>query len=228
MSSYQAAAEITWQRYLPLVILSLTLVALTPINTTISYSHMLLMGTMISLAVAIPYIFSAHIYRDGLISFPFRHGRRWYRSELFYIGVTALIAYLVLPFYLINTGSYHNWTVQPGTSNIIRLFIGTNALGIWDELFFVTTILTIFRKFMPFWYANVAQAILWTIFLYVLGFRGWGPFALFPFCLSQGYIFRRTKSLLYILTIHLTLDFILFLALLHSYYPSWIPIFITS
>ncbi|HSX36587.1 MAG TPA: CPBP family glutamic-type intramembrane protease [Patescibacteria group bacterium] len=221
------SARITLGRYVPLLVLAIGLVAFTPINTNISYSHTLLMGFMISLAVAIPYYFSAHVYRDGVIGFPLRHGRRWYRTEILYIFATALVAYFVLPFYLISTGSYHNWTVQPGTSNIIRLFVGTNALGIWDELFFVTTILAILRQFLPFWYANIVQAALWTTFLYVLGFRGWGPFILYFFCLSQGYIFRRTKSLLYILTIHLTLDFILFLVLLNTHSPSWVPIFVT-
>jgi membrane protease YdiL (CAAX protease family) len=186
------------------------------------------MGFMITLAVLIPYYFSAFVFRDGVISFPLGHGRNWYRSEFMYVGVTAVIAYLVLPFYLINTGSYHNWPVQPGASHIVRLFIGTNALGIWDELFFTATVLTILRQFISFWYANIIQSLLWTTFLFVLGFRGWAPFILFPFCLSQGYIFRRTNSLLYIVTIHLTLDFILFLALLHSHYPSWVPIFITG
>lgn len=227
MNQLEPMAKTNLKHYLPLLILAIGLVALTPINTNISYSHVLLMGFMISLAVAVPYYFSACVYHDGIISFPLRHGRRWYRTEILYILATALIAYFVLPFYLINTGSYHNWTVEPGLSNIIRLFIGTNALGIWDELFFVTTVLAILRQFLPFWYANLIQAVLWTTFLYTLGFRGWGPFILYFFCLSQGYIFRRTKSLLYILTIHLTLDFILFLTLLYTHNPGWVPIFVT-
>lgn len=227
MGQVESEVKTSLKHYLALLILAISLVALTPINTDITYSHLLLMGFMISLAVAIPYYFSAHIYRDGVITFPLRHGRQWYRVEILYILATALIAYFVLPFYLVNTGSYHNWTVAPGVSNVLRLFIGTNGLGIWDELFFVTTVLAILRRFLPFWYANVIQAALWTTFLYVLGFRGWGPLVLYLFCLSQGYIFRRTKSLLYILTIHLTLDFILFLALLHTHNSSWVPIFVT-
>lgn len=223
-----ATTRVDWRKYGPLLLLSFTLVAITPINTDISYGHMFLMGTALGLAVAIPYFFSAYVFKDNVIHFPFRHGRRWYRSEIFYIGVTAAIAYLALPFYLKSTGAWHNWQVIPNPSHVIRLFIGTFLLGTWDELFFVTTVLTVFRRWIPFWYANIAQAVLWVIFLYVLGFRGWGPFALFPFCLSQGFIFRNTKSLFYVLSIHLTLDFILFLALLHAHFASWVPIFITG
>lgn len=216
------------RRYGLLLLISVGIVAFTPISTDISYAHMLLMGAMLALAVCIPWYFSAHVFKDGVITFPFRHGRRWYRSEILYIIITATIAYLVLPFYLTNTGSYLNWTVEPGVSNIVRLFIGTNALGIWDELFFVAVVLAILRRIMPFWWANVLQATLWTIFLYILGFQGWIPFLLFFFCLSQGYIFNKTNSLLYVITIHLTIDFILFLALIDAHHPSWIPIFITT
>ena len=180
---------------------------------------------MIALPVAIPYLVSLSFYRDHLVRFPLGHKRRWYRTEVAYIAFTATVAYLILPFYLASTGSYHNWTVEPGALNLFRLFIGTNGLGLWDELFFVATVLAIFRHYLPFRWANIAQAILWTSFLYELGFRGWGPAPIFIFALLQGQIFRKTGSLLYIIAIHLTLDFILYLALIHAYYPSWLPIF---
>jgi membrane protease YdiL (CAAX protease family) len=118
--------------------------------------------------------------------------------------------------------------VLPGVANLLKLFIGTNVLGIWDELFFVITVLAILRRYLPFIWANGAQAILWTSFLYELGFRGWGPVAIFPFALLQGYIFKRTDSLLYILTIHLTIDLVLYLALVHAYHPGWVPLFVTG
>ncbi|HUD10812.1 MAG TPA: CPBP family glutamic-type intramembrane protease [Candidatus Saccharimonadia bacterium] len=214
------------RRHLPLVIASLALVALTPINTNVSVSHMLFMGAMIALAVAIPYFVTSKLYHEHIIRFPILSGRSWYKKEIVYIIFTALVAYFLLPFYLRSTGSYHNWSVYPGAANLTRLFIGTNGLGLWDELFFVTTVLAVFRFYLPFWWANIAQAVLWTSFLYELGFRGWGPVAIFVFALLQGQIFRRTGSLLYIVTIHLTLDFVLYLALVHAYYPQWLPIFI--
>ncbi|MDB5179199.1 MAG: putative Abortive infection protein [Patescibacteria group bacterium] len=214
------------RRHLPLVILSLALVGITPITTDVGVGHVAFMGTMIALAVIIPYVVSSKIHHERIIRFPLHHGRRWYRSEIGYVVFTAVVAYLILPFYLSNTGSYHNWTVEPGVGNLVRLFIGTNGLGLWDELFFVTTILAVFRRYLPFWWANIAQAILWTSFLYELGFRGWGPVAIFLFALLQGEIFRRTDSLLYIVTIHLTLDFVLYLALIHAYHPEWLPVFL--
>ncbi|MEK7153879.1 MAG: CPBP family glutamic-type intramembrane protease, partial [Patescibacteria group bacterium] len=123
---------------------------------------------------------------------------------------------------------YLNWSVELDPSHIIRLFLGTNALGIWDEVFFVGVCLALLRQHMPFIWANCIQATLWTAFLYELGFRGWGPFAVFFFALSQGYIFKRSKSFLYIITVHLTIDFILFLVLIHLHHPEHLRIFVTS
>lgn len=211
-----------------LLYVSIAILGLTPITTDISYSHIFIMGTALALAVGIPYGISRYAYKDYLVRFPFYHGRRWYRTEFAYIAVTTVISYLVIPFYLKNTGAYLNWTVEPGLHNITKLFIGTNGLGIWDELFFVSTVLGILRRHIAFWLANVMQAILFTSFLFELGFTGWGPFMIYPFALLQGLIFRKTESLLYIITIHLCLDFVLFLALLNTHHPDWLPIFISG
>ena len=208
-----------------LVYISLAILGITRIDTDISYIHMLEMGMALFLAIAIPYTISRYIYKENTVRFRFHHGRNWYKKEILYVLSAGIISYLLLPFYLKSSGAYLNWTVDPGASNIIRLFIGTNALGIWDELFFVSTVLGIFRKYMTFVFANIAQAILFTSFLYELGFTGWGFLAIFPFAILQGYIFRRTESLLYIITIHLTIDLILFLALIHAHHPTWMPIF---
>jgi CAAX prenyl protease-like protein len=219
--------EKEYRRDLILVVLSLGIVGITQINTNISYSHIFQMSALLIVAVAIPFLITRKLYKEKTIRFPFHHGRNWYKSEIFYIFLTAIIAYLLLPFYLQNTGAYHNWTVKSGFGNLFTLFMGTNALGIWDELFFISTVLAIFKKHFSFGTANAAQAVLFTSFLFELGFRGWIPLVLYPFALTQGYIFKKTDSLLYVITIHLTLDWVLFLALIHAYYPSWLPIFLT-
>jgi len=223
-----AQASKNFRRNLLLIYISIAILGITPINTQISWAHMLIMGTTIGLALALPYLISRYIYLEHAVRFRFHHGRQWYKSEIIYILATATAAYFLVPFYLKNTGSYHNWTVDAGAANVTRLFVGTNALGIWDELFFISTIFGILRRYIPFTWANLAQAVLFTSFLYELGFRGWGPVVIFPFALSQGYIFKKTESLFYVITIHLTLDLVLFLALLNAHHPSWVPIFVTG
>ena len=113
-------------------------------------------------------------------------------------------------------------------AGISLLFIGTNALGIWDELFFIITVLALLRRHLPFFWANAIQAVLFTAFLYELGFRGWAPLAIYPFALLQGIVFKKTHNLLYIIAIHLTIDFVLFLALINAHHPHLVDIFITS
>ena len=213
--------------HLGIVVFSLAIVALTPINTDIGYYHIAIMGIMLLSVIAGPYVFCRFVTRDNAIAFHFLNGRHWHKHEYVYIGVMAAIAYLMLPLYFALTGTYHNWTVIPGANYLIRLFLGTQFLGLWDELFFVNTVLALLRKHLSFTLANALQAVFWTAFLYQLGFRSWAPLALYPFALLQGYIYKRTGSLLYIIAIHLTLDCVLFFAILHAYHPDWVPVFVT-
>lgn len=207
--------------------LALAMLGLTPISTDISPAHIFLMSLTLGFALLVPYLLSRFLYQDYLVRFPFHHGRGWYKRELLYICFTAAGAYVLLPLMLRSTGSYHNWTVEPEFSNLVVLFIGTQALGLWDELFFISTTLGILRRYFPFSLANLFQATMMTSFLYELGFRGWAFVVIFFFSLLQGYVFKKTASLLYVITIHLTLDLVLYLVLLHLHHPTWLPIFLT-
>lgn len=221
-------ADKRFRRHMLMLAGMLALLGIIPINTDISYGHMLTMGAVLIVTVLLPYAVSRFVIKDRVITFPFRFGRKWRTREKLYILFAAVASYLLLPFYLANTGSYLNWTANLELSEVIRLFIGTNALGIWDELFFVGVCLALLRQHIPLLWANIVQAFLWTTFLYELGFRGWGPPLIFLFALSQGYIFSRSKSLLYVITVHLTIDFVLFLTLIHLHNPDMLRIFITS
>lgn len=216
-----------FKKDIALIYICLAILGLTPITTDISYTHILQMGIPLFLVVMLPYFVSKYVYKDHLVRFTFHHGRGWYKTEIGYVFFTAIVSYMVIPFYLRNTGAYRYWTVDPGVTNLLKLFIGTNFLGIWDELFFISTVLGILRRYMSFQWANLVQSIMFTSFLYELGFRGWGFIMIFIFALIQGYVFKKTESLLYVITIHLTLDLILYLALIHAHHPSWVPIFLT-
>lgn len=220
------ATKRNFARDLLLVYLAVGILGFTKITTDVSYMHMIDMGVKLGLAVALPYLVSRFVYKDYLVRFKFHHGRGWYKTEILYIFLTAAVAYLLLPFYLQNTQAYRNWSVELNPNFITRLFIGTNGLGIWDELFFISTVFGILRRYFKFVLANLIQAILFTSFLFELGFTGWGSVMIFAFALIQGIVFAKTESLFYVITIHLTLDLILFLAIIHAYYPSVMPIFI--
>lgn len=214
-------------RHMTLLVAVLLLLGVVPVSTNVSYGHITIMGILLIVTVLAPYLITRRYFHEPIISFPIRLERRWKQREIGYIIFAGVTAYLLIPAYLQHTGSYLNWDVSLNPSHIARLFLGTNALGIWDEMFFVGICLALLRQHMPFIWANIVQATLWTSFLYELGFRGWGPIPIFIFALTQGYIFRKSKSLLYIVTVHLVVDFILFLALVHLHHPEYLRIFIT-
>jgi CAAX amino terminal protease family. len=213
-------------RHVGLIAVGLVIISAVPLNADLSIRHMLLMGGALALAVVVPYVVSRFGYRDHLVRFPVLTGRRWpTAAKLYLIGVVAL-GYLILPFYLISTGVYLNWPDASDPSVFVRLFIGVNAVGIWDELFFICTTFTLLRHHFPDWLANILQAVIFSSFLWEIGYESWGPLLTFPFAMLQGYTFKLTKSLTYVVSVHLIFDFVLFLALVHAHNRDWLPIFL--
>ena len=213
-------------RDLLLIAFGLSVMTLVPITTDISPEHMAVMGTAMILAVGVPYAVSRFVYRDHAITFPVRTGERWTRTEKWYLPVVVVLGYALLPVYMLRTGVYTNWPAASEPADIVRLFVGTNGLGIWDELFFICTVFALLRRHLPMAQANVLQAVLFTSFLWELGFHAWAPLFIFPFALLQAFIFTRTRSLSYIICVHLLFDLVLFLVLIHAHNRAWIDIFL--
>jgi len=209
-----------------LITFGLVAISLVPINTDIGWDHMLLMGVALTVAVAVPYLVSRFAYGDHAVRFPILAGHRWTRLEKWYLVAVFLVGWSILPVYMIGSGVYQNWPAASDPSMLTRLFVGTNALGIWDELFFICTCFTLLRRHFVDWQANAIQAVLFTSFLWELGFHAWGPVLIFPFALVQGWIFKLTHSLTYIVCVHLLFDFVLFLVLVHAHNRGWLQLFI--
>jgi membrane protease YdiL (CAAX protease family) len=212
----------SFRKDLGLLYLSFAILAFTPINTDLSYSHITFMGAMVLLAIFLPYVISRHWHQT--IKFHI-HFRKWSAFEKKYFFILLIAGFFFFPFYLYSSGAYMNWNVANNVSEITRLFIGTQFLGLWDELFFIVTVFMILRKYFNHHLANTSQTILFTSFLYALGFTGWGIWLLLPFAWLQGYLYEKTENLLFIIAIHLSQDFILFLALLQLHLGI-VPIFI--
>ena len=171
-------------------------------------------------AVAVPYVVSRFVYRDYAIRFPWRGGGRWTRFQWSWLAAVLILGWLILPFYFITSGVYMNWPVVNTPELIARLFVGVGAVGIWDELFFICTVFTLLRRHFPDWQANLLQAIVFVSFLWELGYQAWGPLLTIPFALVQAYIFKRTRSLTYVVTVHLLFDAVVFLVLVHAHNPG--------
>jgi membrane protease YdiL (CAAX protease family) len=213
-------------RHLALIAAGMAVISLVPLNADLGITHMALMGGALALAVLVPWLVSRFAYREEIIRFPVNTGRRWPLSaRLYLIGVVAL-GYFILPVYLISTGVYRNWPDASDPAIFWRLFLGVNAVGIWDELFFICTTFTLLRRHFPDWLANILQAVVFSSFLWEIGYMAWGPLLTFPFALLQGYTFKLTKSFTYVVSVHLLFDFVLFLALVHAHNRDWLPIFL--
>jgi membrane protease YdiL (CAAX protease family) len=216
-----------YRRNVMLLYASLLVLYVIPIGTTTALPQGLYMGLGLAAVVLLPYLVTRKIYKNDLIRFPSLRDKDWTWRRTVYVLAIGLLSYLLIPFMLRETNSYPNWNFAPDFWSSLVAYLGLNAVGIWDELFFVCTTLAILRAFFPFAVANVAQAVLFTSFLYVLAFKGWCVPVIFLFALLQGHIFRKTKSLLFILAIHLTVDLVLHFAILHLHYPQLFPYFLT-
>lgn len=210
-------------RHMGLVYLSLVFLGYTPISTSIELSHMVEMGLAIGLALVLPFLISHFIFKESIITYPLNWPALRQPKNIAWLVFAGLLSVIVIPFYLLNTGAWENWYFGANQESILRLFAGTNGLGVWDELFFINTILALLRQHFSFKVANAAQAVLLTSFLFELGFIGWAPWIIYPFALIQGITFARTHSLAYVIAIHLTIDLALFLSLLFIRHPNIMP-----
>ena len=213
-------------RDLSLIAIGLLIVSVIPLAAELDNMAMLRFTLALGGAVAVPYVISRFLYRDRAISFPWRTHRRWGRLQWGWLIAVLVLGWLILPFYFITSGVYLNWPVVDSPELIARLFVGVGAVGIWDELFFICTVFALLRRHFPDALANVLQMIVFVSFLWELGYREWGPILTIPFALLQGYIFLRTHSLAYVVTVHLLFDAVVFAVLVHAHNPGLLPIFL--
>lgn len=212
---------------LSLIALGQVIISTISIAADISYGNMLLMGTVLGLAVVVPYVISRFVYRDHVIRFPWRTGKRWTRVQWAYLLLVLFLGWAILPFYFITSGVYMNWPTVTEPDEIARLFVGVNAVGTWDELFFICTVFALLRRHFPTWQANLLQSIVFVSFLWELGYQSWGPLLTLPFALLQGYTFKLTKSLTYVLVVHLLFDAIVFAVIVYAH-NGWPAIFLLA
>ncbi|MCR2816083.1 CPBP family intramembrane glutamic endopeptidase [Microbacterium jiangjiandongii] len=207
-------------RDLSLIAVGMVIVSLIDLKAELDNAAMVRFTLALGGAVVVPYVISRWVYRDRAISFPWRGGGRWSTFQWVWLVLVLVLGWLILPFYFITSGVYMNWPVVDTPDLIARLFVGVGAVGIWDELFFICTVFALLRRHFADLSANLLQAIVFVSFLWELGYREWGPALTIPFALLQGYIFLRTRSLAYVVTVHLLFDAVVFAVLVHAHNPG--------
>jgi membrane protease YdiL (CAAX protease family) len=209
-----------------LIATGMVIVSTISVAADISWGNFFLLGFVLAAAVAVPYALSRFVFKDRLIRFPWRGGWPWNRVQWGYLALVLFLGWLILPFYFITSGVYLNWPIVTTPDEIGRLFVGVNAVGTWDELFFILTVFVLFRRHFPVWQANLLQMVIFVSFLWELGYQSWGPLLTIPFALLQGWIYSSTKSLVYVLAVHLLFDAVVFLVIVHARNPGVIPFFL--
>ena len=219
-----AASGPSLTRDLSLIALGLAVVSVIELKAELDNMAMLRFTLALGGAVLLPYLVSRYLYRDHAIRFPWRGGGRWTTFQWVWLAAVLVLGWLILPFYFITSGVYENWPVVDTPDLIARLFVGVGAVGIWDELFFICTCFALLRRHFADASANVLQAIVFVSFLWELGYQSWGPLLTIPFALLQGYIFLRTRSLAYVVTVHLLFDAVVFGVLVHAHNPGLLDV----
>ncbi len=207
-------------RDLSLIAAGLLVVSVIPLKAELDNLAILRFALALGGAVAVPYVISRWVYRDHAIRFPWRGGGKWTTFQWTWLVAVLVLGWLILPFYFITSGVYLNWPVVDTPDLIARLFVGVGAVGIWDELFFICTCFALLRRHFADGTANVLQMIVFVSFLWELGYQSWGPLLTIPFALLQGFIFMKTRSLTYVVTVHLLFDAVVFLVLVHAHNPG--------
>lgn len=215
-------------RHLTVLAASMVVISTISLRADLSDAGMARFAVVLSAAVLLPYLVLRYGFHENVIRFPWRTGRPWSRFEYTYLVLVVALGYLLLPVYFLGSGAYLNWPTVVERGEIARLFVGVNAVGLWDELFFICTMFTLLQRHFTLWQANLLQAVVFVSFLWELGYRSWGPALTIPFALLQGYIFQRTRSLAYVVTVHLSFDVIIFMILVHAHTPGLFDVFVTS
>jgi len=215
----------TWWRTTVLLAYLIALLFMTHINGDTSNSHVFELVRMLGVGILIVPALLARYWLGEPLDNHWFNGRWSLRMWLwlpagFALGYGLMWVY----FNLLTPTLHHSWPLPltgDRTEPMWRLFWGCNFVGIWDELAFINLVLVLLRRHFSFAEANLVQAVFFTSFLHEMAFVGWGPPIIYGFALLQGFTYRRTGSLFYIVILHLMFDSILFYMIANRWYPGW-------
>ncbi|WP_051963782.1 CPBP family glutamic-type intramembrane protease [Deinococcus misasensis] len=212
----------TFQRRMLVLLGCILMLALAPISTETSNLKFLTLGLPFLAVIALPPLLLRKS-DPGLLQFRM-FPEKFSKLEFAYTVLSIPLAYFAFQLYFtISPEVPFNWKLPPEPDNesLLRLFTGINLVGIWDELFFVNTSFAILRSLFPFWKANWAQSVVYVSVLFDMAFTGYGPLFVLFLAVTQGIMFERSKALIYVLAVHLIVDYFLFQAIVDAYYPGF-------
>lgn len=200
--------------------LMLALLALAPVNTGLGPAHVLTLGAVFVAVLVLPPLL---LGPGSPLSF------KWLPDKLDRVDILYTLSAVPLAwggfalyFGVLSPQTPFNWSLppEPDGDALFSLFMGINAVGIWDELFFINVCFACLRALYGFRTANLGQAVIYASVLYDMAFTGWGPVFIYVLALTQGFMYERSKVLIYVVIVHLIVDYFLFQAIVGAYYPQ--------
>jgi len=217
------------RRNLGVLLACVLVLAFAPIHTELEWGHFLVLFLFFLAVLAGPYLYMKR-KAPGELRWRF-WPRTASRRDIVYTLISLPLAWLVIEIYFfhLNPEVPSHWRLPPehSVAAIRRLTVGINMVGIWDELFFINTVYALLRGVFPARIANLAQAVVYTSVLYDMAFTGHGVWIVYLFALTQGWMYEKSRVLLYVLIVHLIVDLMLVLAILQYAYPGEsLPLFL--
>lgn len=219
------SGDLATRRNLSVLLATVAVLALSPINTDLGTGHFLALGAPFLLVILGPYLFMKW-KAPGEAKWRF-WPQKWSWRDVIYVLISIPLSWIIIEIYFfhLTPDLAANWPLPSVHDDdaVRRLVIGINCVGIWDELFFINTVYVLLRGIYPARAANLAQAVVYTSVLYTMAFKGAGPVIVYLFALTQGVMYERSGVLLYVLMVHLIVDVFLVLAILQYHYPGLSP-----
>jgi len=217
--------ERIWFKICVLLAYTIIILWLTRIDGDTSNTHSLELALMLGVGILVMPALAAKYWLKQPLDYSWVSGR-WSLRMLLWLpaGFVIGFGFMWLYFNVLTPTLHHSWPLPltgERTEAMWRLFWGCNFVGVWDELAFINFVFVLLSRHFGFREANFAQAVFFTSFLHEMAFVGWGPAVIFMFALIQGYTYKKTRSLLYIVILHLMIDTILFYMIANRWYPGW-------
>lgn len=205
------------------IFISILIISIAPLTTELSLLSFYHIGLYIFPALCFPYVVHTLFSKTqpielNLALFTIK------KYHIYYVAFVVGIVLFIMPFFL-SWWAYKNWTVMPNFQSVLLLALWLCLVWLWDEMFFVNSIFSVLRGPIWFWLANFTQACIFTTFLYRIWFNSWAPIFIFPYTFLQGYMFHKTRSLLFVIGVHMIMDVIVFTSLLWLHGVIWYATF---
>ncbi|MEM1085870.1 MAG: CPBP family glutamic-type intramembrane protease [Verrucomicrobiota bacterium] len=203
------------------------LLGITDITPDLSNANFIKLTAVFSLVLIVPLIVQRWD-NAKIIRYRFKP-LHWRKADVIYTILSVPLAWMVLRGYewgnlaLFDNELFRQWSMpeEADAGEIRRLFIGINLVGIWDELFFINTGYALLRSLFSYRVANALQAVLYTAVLFDMAFVGLGVVVVFLFALTQGAMYEKSEGLLWVLIVHLVVDYFLVAFIVQTYYPDY-------